>query len=219
MDWDRPSYLMEIIQLNTMEHKFVGSMLSSYVCMSARTLNFLTSAYSLIVVLSMHLVLQGESGDSGPIGPPGPLGSRVSLQTVCRRIKSDLKMCFKIINGLCDPLHYFKFAPTSSFTRGHNIKLIKPICNTNCQLYFFTNRVVNYWNSLPADIVNASSFGIFVWKLNSHDLSGFCRGSGLGVSHETCSTSIISFTICYLCKCFLFFIFCNRKWCKVLNIK
>ena len=95
-----------------------------------------------------------------------------------RRIKSDLKMCFKIINGLCDidPLHYFKFAPTSSVTRGHNIRLIKPICNTNCQLYFFTNRVVNYWNSLPADIVNASSFGIFVRKLDSHDLSGFCRG-------------------------------------------
>ena len=43
-----------------------------------------------------------------------------------RRIKSDLKMCFKIINGLCDidPLHYFKFAPSSSVTRGHNIKLI-----------------------------------------------------------------------------------------------
>ena len=95
-----------------------------------------------------------------------------------RRIKSDLKMCFKIINGLCDidPHHYFKFAPSSSVTRGHNIKLIKPICNTNCQLYFFTNRVVNYWNSLPADIGNASSFGIFVRKLNSHDLSGFCKG-------------------------------------------
>ena len=151
----------------------------------------------------MHLVLQGESGDSGPIGPPGPLGSRVSLQTVCGRIKSDLKMCFKIINGLCDPLHYFKFAPTSSVTRGHNIKLIKPICNTNCQLYFFTNRVVNYWNSLPADIVNASSFGIFVRKIRM-----ICRvfvgGSGLGVSHETCSASIISFTICYPCNVFYF---------------
>ena len=79
-----------------------------------------------------------------------------------RLIKSDLKMCFKIINGLCDidPFHYLKFAPTSSVTRGHNIKLIKPIYNTNCQIYFFTNRVVNYWNSLPADIVNARSFGI-----------------------------------------------------------
>ena len=43
-----------------------------------------------------------------------------------RRIKSDLKMCFEIINGLCDiaPFHYFKFAPSSSVTRGHNIKLI-----------------------------------------------------------------------------------------------
>ena len=91
-----------------------------------------------------------------------------------RRIKSDLKMCYKIINGLCDIdlLHYINFA----VTRGHNIRLIKPICSTNCQLYFFTNRVVNYWNFLPADIVNASSFGIFVHKLNLPDLSGLCRG-------------------------------------------
>ena len=82
-----------------------------------------------------------------------------------RRIKSDFKMCFKINNGSCDidPLHYFKFAPT--FTRGHKFRMIKPICNTNCQPYFFTNRVVHYWNSLPADIVNASSFGILFENL------------------------------------------------------
>ena len=48
-----------------------------------------------------------------------------------RRIKSDLKLCFKIINGLCDfdVDAFFKFAPQTSVTRGHNKKLIKPICN------------------------------------------------------------------------------------------
>ena len=54
------------------------------------------------------------------------------------------------------------------------MKLIKPICNTNWQLNFFSSRVVNYWNSLPPDIVNAVSLGAFVNKLNSHDLSVFC---------------------------------------------
>ena len=54
---------------------------------------------------------------------------------------------------------------------GHSTKLIKPICYTNCQLNFFSSRVVNYWNSLPADIINAVSFGSFVNRLNSHDLS------------------------------------------------
>ena len=57
------------------------------------------------------------------------------------------------------------------------MKLIKPICYTNCQLNFFYSRVVNYWNSLPADIIkfNAVSFGSFVNRLNSHDLSVFCK--------------------------------------------
>ena len=57
-----------------------------------------------------------------------------------RRIKSDLKLCFKIINGLCDfdVDAFFKFPPPqTSVTRGHNKKLIKPICNNNWQLNFF----------------------------------------------------------------------------------
>ena len=42
-----------------------------------------------------------------------------------RRIKSDLKMCYKIVNGLCDleVTKFFSFAPISSVTRGHNKKL------------------------------------------------------------------------------------------------
>ena len=71
--------------------------------------------------------------------------------------------------------HYF--APISSVTRGHNKKLTKPVCHTNGQLNFFTNRVVNYWNSLPPDIVNAKTLGSFSDKLRSLDLTRFCRGS------------------------------------------
>ena len=94
-----------------------------------------------------------------------------------RRIKSDVKLCFKIVNGLydLDPSKFFELLPQSFGTRGHSMKLIKPICYTNCQLNFFSSRVVNYWNSLPADIINAVSFGSFVNRLNSHDLSVFCK--------------------------------------------
>jgi hypothetical protein len=96
-----------------------------------------------------------------------------------RRIKSDLKMCYKIVNGLCDleVTKFFSFAPISSVTRGHNKKLTKPVCHTNGQLNFFSNRVVNYWNSLPPDIVNAKTLGSFSDKLRSLDLTRFCRGS------------------------------------------
>ena len=70
-----------------------------------------------------------------------------------------------------------RIAPISSVTRGHNEKLIKPVCHTNGQLNFFSNRVVNYWNSLPLDIVDAKTIGSFSGKLRSLDLTRFCRGS------------------------------------------
>ena len=118
-----------------------------------------------------HKVFWPTLKPKGACWPPAPdIFVDIYRCYVCLSCLQDIVDCD------IDPLHYLKFAPTSSVTRGHNIRLIKPICNTNCQLYFFTNRVVTYWNSLPADIVNASSFGIFVRKLDSHDLSGFCRG-------------------------------------------
>ena len=94
-----------------------------------------------------------------------------------RRIRADLKLCFKIIYGLCDldTNDFFTLYPPSSVTRGHGKKLIGARCNTNWQLNFFSNRVVNVWNSLPSDIVEARSIRAFVVKLRSHDLSQFCR--------------------------------------------
>ena len=95
-----------------------------------------------------------------------------------RRIKSDLKLCFKIINGLCDldVDAFFKFASQSSVTRGHNKKLVKPICNNNWQLNFFSSRIVNIWNSLPPELVNVKSTDNFATKLKKYDLSVFCKG-------------------------------------------
>ena len=92
-----------------------------------------------------------------------------------RRIKCDIKLCYKIVRGLCDLdcNDFFTFAPYSN-TRGHNFKLSGPVCKNNWLLNFFTNRVISYWNFLPAEVVNAESFGTFNAKLNSVDLSKFC---------------------------------------------
>ena len=91
-------------------------------------------------------------------------------------VKFDLKLCFKIINNLCglDPANFFTFAP-STLTRGHEFKLIKSICRNNWLLNFYSNRVVNFWNSLPPDVVNARTFNVFVNKLNCIDVSRFCH--------------------------------------------
>ena len=100
----------------------------------------------------------------------------LKLETLeIRRIKFDLKLCYKIINGLCD-LNFDKFFTfaSSSVTRGHNYKLIKPLSKNNWLLNFYSSRVVSYWNSLPSDVVNVPSFAIFVKKLNLVDLDKFC---------------------------------------------
>ena len=102
----------------------------------------------------------------------------LKLETLeMRRIKFDLKLCYKIINGLCDLNfdEFFMFAP-SSVTRGHNYKLIKPLSKNNWLLNFYSSRVVSFWNSLPSDVVNVSPFAIFVKKLHLVDLDRFCIG-------------------------------------------
>ena len=53
--------------------------------------------------------------------------------------------------------------------------MIKSICRNNWLLNFYSYRVVNFWNSLPPDVVNARSFNIFVNKLNCIDVSRFCH--------------------------------------------
>ena len=102
----------------------------------------------------------------------------LKLETLeMRRIKFDLKLCYKIINGLCDLNfnEFFTFA-SSSVTRDHNYKLIKPLSKNNWLLDFYSSRVVPYWNSLPSDVVSFSSFAIFVKKLNLVDFDKFCIG-------------------------------------------
>jgi len=41
-------------------------------------------------------------------------------------------------------------------------------------LFFFSERVINVWNSLPCDITNFSSVNAFKRFLRAIDLSGFC---------------------------------------------
>jgi len=44
-------------------------------------------------------------------------------------------------------------------------------------LFFFTDRVINVWNSLPPDIVNFSTSIAFKRSINTVDLSAYCIGS------------------------------------------
>jgi hypothetical protein len=94
-----------------------------------------------------------------------------SLQ--CRRIKADLITCHKILNGLVDSdiASAFGYSPYN-FTRGNSLKLAKLHSSyTERDKYFFTNRIVNIWNSLPDSIVLSSSVSSFKRNVRRFDFS------------------------------------------------
>ena len=62
----------------------------------------------------------------------------------------------------------FKRVPVTNSTRSHNFKLKKNSFNTNQYKYFYTNRIVNLWNSLPNHIVNSKSVNMFKNKIDKH---------------------------------------------------
>ena len=63
---------------------------------------------------------------------------------------------------------YFEFA-LESRTRGHSFKLLKKRSNGEFRKHFFTQRVVNFWNSLPQSVVDADSINSFKNRLDKFD--------------------------------------------------
>ena len=79
-----------------------------------------------------------------------------------RRFRGDLIEIFKICHNLYDPKTTDKLIDFNlSNTRAHKFKLLKKRVNTTQFLNFFTNRIVNPWNKLPPEIVNAGSVNSF----------------------------------------------------------
>jgi len=50
---------------------------------------------------------------------------------------------------------------TSRNTRGHSLKLKKKRFNTEVRQHFFTDRIINLWNSLDEQIVSSTSLNCF----------------------------------------------------------
>lgn len=89
-----------------------------------------------------------------------------------RRLFADLVLCFKIIHGDCNTvLSDSLTVNNNSRTRGHILKLYKYPCNNNLSKYYFTNRIVNVWNSLPEETVTAANVYVFKRQLKLVDLS------------------------------------------------
>ena len=91
---------------------------------------------------------------------------RLRLPTlVHRRVRGDLIEVYKITHKVYDPIStssLLTLVPDDApSTRTNNFKLTKFRSKHNQYLNFFTNRVVNAWNSLPYEIVNAQSVNSF----------------------------------------------------------
>ena len=87
-----------------------------------------------------------------------------------RRLRGDMIETFKILLGFYDrkTTHsLFSIVPTST-TRGHPYKLMKRQVSTTQFAQFFTNRVINAWNSLPEQVVKAGSIDTFKNHIDKH---------------------------------------------------
>ena len=75
----------------------------------------------------------------------------LKLPSLCyRRLRGDMIEVFKITHDIYDSQitkQLFKFADSN--TRNNGYKIVKITTNTSAYQHFFTNRVVNCWNSLP----------------------------------------------------------------------
>ena len=98
-----------------------------------------------------------------------------------RRLRADLIYVYKLLHNIVSSDYKQFFTLKDSVTRGHNWSLVKPNCKIDCLKFSFAHRVINPWNSLPRDMVNALNIEIFTRLLADYDLSRFLKGRGLGV--------------------------------------
>ena len=75
-----------------------------------------------------------------------------------RRSRADLIEVFKIMKGMSPISAGSMFELSTEInTRGHSLKLAKHRCNTELRKYFFSERVVDRWNTLDERCIEAKT--------------------------------------------------------------
>ena len=99
--------------------------------------------------------------------------SKLNLTTLsCRRARGDMLETFKYLNGQYNtaPILNLDARTHGTTTRGHQLKLEKGRSRLDVRKHFFTQRVVNLWNTLPENLVSAPTVNAFknqidkLWK-------------------------------------------------------
>jgi hypothetical protein len=86
-----------------------------------------------------------------------------------RRIRGDLIETYKLLTGKENVKHdqFFKLAEVRSL-RGHSLKLFKERSRLEVRKNFFSQRIVNQWNSLPQLVVDANNVNMFKTRLDRY---------------------------------------------------
>ena len=76
-----------------------------------------------------------------------------------RRERGDMVEVYKILNGKehIDSRQFFQVADDHYSLQGHRIKLCKKRSRLDIRKHFFSQRIINQWNSLPANVVDAKT--------------------------------------------------------------
>ena len=76
---------------------------------------------------------------------------------------------YKIVSGKYDAVTKLDLNfNTNSATRGNSFKLYKDRVKYDLRKYFFTNRIVDLWNSLPDTVVTADNVNLFKSRLDRY---------------------------------------------------
>ena len=86
-----------------------------------------------------------------------------------RRRRGDLIYLYQLLKGTYDINNIFFTLSNSTTTRGHTKKLFKHRTNSYTRSNFYSNRVINDWNSLLQFIVDSPSVDEFKIQLDSHN--------------------------------------------------
>ena len=87
---------------------------------------------------------------------------KMKLPSMCyRRLRGDLIEVFKYTHNIYKLSDSLLELESRTNTRGHSYKLKKQRCNTTLRQHFFTQRIVDRWNSLPAEVAEAPSLNAF----------------------------------------------------------
>ena len=91
-----------------------------------------------------------------------------------RRIRADLVLCFKILNGLiAGPPELYGLNLYKGATRGHDMRLMKAHDRVDARKHYFGCRITSPWNSLPSELVHSTSVSLFKRGLTQVDLSDY----------------------------------------------